>query len=73
MSLTSEQKRLLNHMTPGAKKAGLGDIVDSATKTKPGTVLQGAAVADAAGASPTADEFKALLDSLRNAGIIAKA
>ena len=32
---------------------------------------QGAAVADAAGAAPTAAEFKALLDSLRNAGIIA--
>jgi hypothetical protein len=32
---------------------------------------QGAAVADAAGAAPTAAEFKALLDSLRAAGIIA--
>lgn len=32
---------------------------------------QGAAVADAAGATPTAAEFKALLDSLRTAGIIA--
>lgn len=34
---------------------------------------QGAAVADAAGAAPTAAEFKALLDSLRDAGIIATA
>ena len=34
---------------------------------------QGAAVADAAGAAPTAAEFKALLDSLRGAGIIATA
>ena len=73
MPLTSDQKRLLNNMTPGAKKAGLGDIVDAATKTKAGTVLQGAAVADAAGANPTAAEFKALLDSLRAAGIIATA
>jgi len=32
---------------------------------------QGAAVADAAGAAPTAAEFKALLDSLREAGVIA--
>lgn len=34
---------------------------------------QGAAVADAAGAAPTAAEFKALLDSLRAAGLIATA
>lgn len=32
---------------------------------------QGEAVADAAGSAPTAAEFKALLDSLRAAGIIA--
>ena len=32
---------------------------------------QGAAVADAAGAAPTAAEFRALLDSLGAAGIIA--
>ena len=32
---------------------------------------QGVAVADAAGSAPTAAEFKALLDSLRAAGIIA--
>ena len=35
------------------------------------TMEQGAAVADAAGNAPTAAEFKALLDSLRAAGIIA--
>lgn len=34
---------------------------------------QGVAVADAAGSAPTAAEFKALLDSLRGAGIIATA
>lgn len=34
-------------------------------------MTQGAAVADAAGSAPTAAEFKALLDSLRAAGIIA--
>ena len=43
----------------------------AATKTKAGAVKQGAAVADAASTAPTAAEFKALLDSLRAAGIIA--
>lgn len=33
---------------------------------------QGVAVADAAGTAPTAAEFKALLDALREAGIIAE-
>ena len=33
---------------------------------------QGEAVSDAAGSAPTAAEFKALLDSLRDAGIIAE-
>ncbi len=42
-----------------------------ATKTAYGVVKQGAAVSDAAGSAPTAAEFKALLDSLRAAGIIA--
>ena len=47
-------------------------------KTKTGTEWaddthpQGAAVADAAGNAPTAAEFKALLDSLRNAGLLKK-
>ncbi len=35
-------------------------------------MTQGAAVADAVGSAPTAAEFKALLDSLRDAGIIAE-
>ena len=34
---------------------------------------KGVAVADAAGSAPTAAEFKALLDSLRDAGLIATA
>lgn len=38
-----------------------------------GGVKQGVAVADAASTAPTAAEFKALLDSLRGAGIIATA
>lgn len=43
----------------------------AATPALPGGVKQGVAVPDAAGASPTAAEFKALLDSLRAAGVIA--
>jgi len=45
--------------------------LDAATTEAAGVVKQGAAVADAAGSAPTAAEFKALLDSLRTAGIIA--
>ena len=48
------------------------DAPDAAADTK-GLVKQGVAVADAAGDAPTAAEFKALLDSLRGAGIIATA
>lgn len=43
----------------------------AATTTTLGGVEMGAAVSDAAGEAPTAAEFKALLDSLRAAGIIA--
>jgi hypothetical protein len=47
--------------------------IPTATEEDAGVVLQGVAVADAAGAAPTAAEFDALLDSLRDAGIIATA
>ena len=43
----------------------------AATTAAAGLVKQGVAVADAAGDNPTAAEFKALLDSLRTAGVIA--
>ena len=43
-----------------------------ATKTSAGTVKMAAKVPEAAGSAPTAAEFKALLDSLRDAGIIAE-
>lgn len=52
--------------------AGVIAVPDAAAAAK-GVVLQGVAVADAAGEAPTAAEFKALLDSLRGAGIIATA
>ena len=44
--------------------------IPHASTTAPGLVAKGAAVEDAAGAAPTAAEFKALLDSLRRAGVI---
>ena len=53
---------------------GWGDLPTlptEATTETAGLVLQAAAVADAAGSAPTAAEFKALLDALREAGIVA--
>lgn len=47
-----------------------GELKVNGTTVAP--MEQGAAVADAAGSAPTAAEFKALLDSLRAAGIIAE-
>lgn len=46
-------------------------ILPAATTSALGGVKEGVAVADAAGSAPTAAEFKALLDSLRTAGVIA--
>lgn len=57
----------------GAVKIPAGATGAVASTTAAGLVKQGVAVADAAGSAPTAAEFKALLDSLRNAGIIATA
>ena len=42
-----------------------------ATKTKAGVVKMAAKVDEAAGTAPTAAEFKALLDALKDAGIMA--
>lgn len=47
--------------------------VSAASKTAAGAMKQCAAVAEAAGANPTAAEFKALLDALKAAGIMATA
>lgn len=80
MALSAEDKKLLNNATPGLHKAGLGDLIDeliaatqAASADTAGVVKQGVAVAAAAGAAPTAAEFLALLDSLRDAGVIASA
>lgn len=51
--------------------AGGAITVNAATTEAAGVVLKGAAVADAASTAPTAEEFNALLTSLRAAGIIA--
>lgn len=48
-------------------------VLPAATAADLGGVKLAVSVADAAGAAPTAAEFKALLDSLRAAGIIATA
>lgn len=58
---------IMSLMQPGAPAYTL----PAATATTLGGVEQGVAVADAAGSAPTAAEFKALLDSLRDAGVIA--
>jgi len=60
-------KKIVNNLNLEARDEKVGDfLVDQSTR-------QGAAVSDAAGAAPTAAEFKALLDSLRAAGLIATA
>ena len=50
---------------------GLNSKLPDASTTAKGLVKQGAAVADAAGESPTALEYNALLASLRAAGVLA--
>lgn len=68
MSTQSEQVAdLLNNLNVKTKEVGVGDFLVAGLQT------QGVAVANAAGVSPTAAEFKALLDSLRDSGAIAKA
>ena len=63
-----------NYTEQGGETTVIGGelVIATGGKLKFGTTefKQGAAVADAAGDAPTAAEFKALLDSLRNAGII---
>lgn len=63
--------KFTNLEVTGDLKASGTINVPTATTSKAGVVKQGAAVADAASTAPTAAEFKALLDSLRTAGIIA--
>ncbi len=64
--------RATNVEVTGDLKMSGTAAMPAATTARVGGVKQGAAVADAAGSAPTAAEFKALLDSLRDAGIISE-
>ncbi|HJD28664.1 MAG TPA: hypothetical protein H9914_06695 [Candidatus Blautia avicola] len=65
-------KEKMNNLETGVETANKG-IPVTATTAKAGIVKQAATVAEAAGANVTAEEFKALLDSLKTAGIMASA
>lgn len=61
-------RKLLNNLNLGTHKEDLASYVEEIETAANRT---GVAVADAAGANPTAAEFDALLASLRDAGLIA--
>ena len=65
-------KEKMNNLETGVETANQG-IPVTATTAKAGIVKQAATVAEAAGENVTAAEFKALLDSLKTAGILASA
>ncbi|SDY39062.1 hypothetical protein [Nitrosomonas sp. Nm58] len=68
----SQEKRILNNVSPGTKKVGLGERLIALEKTVAVLPRQAVAVDDAAGANPTKAEFDALLDALRASGVIAE-
>lgn len=63
-------KEKMNNLETGVETANNG-IPLNATKSKAGLVRQATLVAEAAGENVTKAEFKALLDSLKTAGIMA--
>ena len=65
MAISATAKKLLNSLTPGAKTAKLGDLLDAGLPKAQGVHVPNAV------AAPTKAEFDALLTSLRNAGVIA--
>lgn len=66
------EKRLLNNMTPGSKRAGLGDRLIALEEQVAGLPTQATAIADSEEATnPTVAEFNALLAALRASGAIA--
>jgi hypothetical protein len=75
MALSAAIKKLINNITPGAKTAKLGDLVEAgtaaATATAQGQVKMGAAVVNATDAASALTQINALLASLRAAGTIA--
>ncbi len=64
-----------NYTDQGGDKTHIGGeiIIETGGKLKIGAaeIKQAALVAEAAGANPTAAEFKALLDALKTAGLMA--
>ena len=66
-----EYTKLTNlEVTGDLKKSGTASM-PAATATALGAVKMASAVSEAAGDNPTAAEFKALLDALKAAGIMA--
>lgn len=63
-------KEKMNNLETGVETANNG-IPLNATKSKAGFVRQATLVAEAAGENVTKAEFKALLDALKAAGIMA--
>lgn len=63
-------KEKMNNLETGVETANNG-IPLNATKSKAGLVRQSTLVAEAAGENVTKAEFKALLDALKAAGIMA--
>lgn len=63
-------KEKMNNLETGVEAANNG-IPSNATKSKVGLVKQAALVPEAAGENVTKAEFKALLDALKAAGIMA--
>ena len=63
--------KLTNLEVTGDLKTSGTATLPAATKTKAGAVKMAAKVNEAAGTAPTAAEFKALLDALKTAGIMA--
>ena len=67
-----DDKRLLNNMTPGSKRAALGDRLITLEETVAELPRQAEAVADSEEAtSPTTAQFNDLLSKLRASGVIA--
>ncbi len=63
--------RFTNVEVTGELKVSGTAVMPAATAAARGAVKQAAKVSEAAGDSPTAAEFKALLDALKAAGIMA--
>ena len=68
-----EYTRFTNVEVTGDLKMTGTAAMPAATKTRAGAVKMAAKVSEAAGSTPTAAEFNALLDALKTAGIMASA